>query len=161
MPSDLSTIDLATLNVCREVVVASLRNQCCQWEQQSQDAVTNGNLSSAVMLEHWAFAAEFLATTASTEISALFAQVFDARFEVISRGKQDSVLDARTCDTRESCASVKYKMQDPADHLQELVRYQSCQIVDLVPKCNIRQHPAPEVFECFLDSTCSARSHQS
>ena len=94
MPSDLSTIDLATLNVCCEVVVASLRNQCCQWEQQSQDAVANGNLSTAQMLEHWAFAAEFLATTASTEISALFAQVFDARFEVISRGKQDSVLDA-------------------------------------------------------------------
>jgi len=94
MPSDLSTIDLATLNVAREVIVAALRNHVCQWEQQSVDAAADGRLSNAVMLEHWAFAAEFLATTASTEISALFAQVFDARFEVISKGNQDSVLDA-------------------------------------------------------------------
>jgi hypothetical protein len=94
MNSDLSTLDLATLHAARGVVVAALRNHVCQWEQQSIDAAADGRLSNAVMLEHWAFAAEFLATTASTEISALFAQVFDARFEVISRGKQDSVLDA-------------------------------------------------------------------
>ena len=94
MNSDLSTLDLATLHAARGVVVAALRNHVCQWEQQSVDAAADGRLSNALMLEHWAFAAEFLATTASTEISALFAQVFDARFEVISRGKQDSVLDA-------------------------------------------------------------------
>jgi hypothetical protein len=94
MNSDLSTLDLATLHAARNVVVAALRNHVCQWEQQSIDAAADGRLSNALMLEHWAFAAEFLATTASTEISALFAQVFDARFEVISRGKQDSVLDA-------------------------------------------------------------------
>ena len=94
MNSDLSTLDLATLHAARNVVVAALRNHVCQWEQQSVDAAADGRLSNAVMLEHWAFAAEFLATTASTEISALFAQVFDARFEVISKGNQDSVLDA-------------------------------------------------------------------
>jgi hypothetical protein len=36
------------------------------------DAAANGRLSNALMLEHWAFAAEFTATTVSTEISVLF-----------------------------------------------------------------------------------------
>ena len=79
MPSDLSTIDLATLNVAREVIVASLRNQCCQWEQQSADAVADGNLSTAQMLEHWAFSANLLASTVGNEFSNLFSQVLDAR----------------------------------------------------------------------------------
>ena len=79
MPSDLSTIDLATLKVAREVVVTSLRNQCCQWEQQSADAVADGNLSSAVMLEHWAFSADLLASTVGNEFSTLFVQALDAR----------------------------------------------------------------------------------
>lgn len=94
MHSDSSTFVLTALHAVRSVVVASPCNHVCQWEQQSFDTAADGRLSIALMLEHWAFAAEFLATTASTEISALFAQVFDARFEVISRGKQDSVLDA-------------------------------------------------------------------
>ena len=79
MPSDLSTIDLATLNVAREVIVASLRNQCCQWEQQSADAIADGNLSTAQMLEHWSFCADLLATTVSIEFSTLFGQALDAR----------------------------------------------------------------------------------
>ena len=49
MPSDLRSIDLATLNIAREVIVASLRNHVCQWEQQSSDAVADGRLSNAVM----------------------------------------------------------------------------------------------------------------
>jgi hypothetical protein len=53
-------------------------NQCCQWEQQSSDAAADGRLSSALMLEHWAFAAELLAGTISTEISTLFGQALDA-----------------------------------------------------------------------------------
>jgi len=57
MPSDLSTIDLATLNAAQGVIVTALRNQCCQWEQDSADAIADGHLSNAVMLEHWAFAA--------------------------------------------------------------------------------------------------------
>ena len=79
MPSDLSTIDLATLNIAREVIVTSLRNQCCQWEQQSADAVADGNFSSAQMLEHWSFCADLLATTVSIEFSTLFGQALDAR----------------------------------------------------------------------------------
>jgi capsid protein len=60
------------------------------------DAAADGRLSIALMLEHWAFAAEFLATTAttaSTAFSALFAQVFDARFGAIIKVNQDAVLD--------------------------------------------------------------------
>jgi hypothetical protein len=53
-------------------------NQCCQWKQQSSDAAADGRLSSALMLEHWAFAAELLAGTISTEISTLFGQALDA-----------------------------------------------------------------------------------
>ena len=79
MPSDLSTIDLATLNIAREVIVASLRNQCCQWEQQSADAVAEGNLSTAQMLENWAFSADLLASTVGNEFSTLFVQALDAR----------------------------------------------------------------------------------
>jgi hypothetical protein len=70
---------LATLNIAREVIVASLRNQCCQWEQQSADAVADGNLSSAQMLENWAFSANLLASTVGNAFSTLFSQVLDAR----------------------------------------------------------------------------------
>ena len=42
MPADLSSIDLATLNAVHQVIVAALRNQCCQWEQDSADAVADG-----------------------------------------------------------------------------------------------------------------------
>jgi hypothetical protein len=38
MPTDLSAIDLATLNAAQGVIVAALRDQCCQWENQSADA---------------------------------------------------------------------------------------------------------------------------
>ena len=33
MPSDLSTLDLATINAAQGVIVAALRDRCCQWEQ--------------------------------------------------------------------------------------------------------------------------------
>jgi hypothetical protein len=72
MTCDLRSIDLATLSVAREVIVDAIQNQVIDWERQSQDAVANGNLSNALLLEHWAFAAEFTATTVSTEISVLF-----------------------------------------------------------------------------------------
>ena len=39
MLADLTTIDLITLNVSKNVIVAAIRNQCCQWEQESADAV--------------------------------------------------------------------------------------------------------------------------
>lgn len=95
MPSELSTIDLATLNIAHEVIVASLRNQCCQWEQQSADSVTNGNLSSAQMLENWAFSADLLASTVGAEFSNLFVQALDARMNWKSaiRSVEQQLLD--------------------------------------------------------------------
>jgi hypothetical protein len=33
MPSDLSTLDLATINTAQGVIVASIRHQCCQWDK--------------------------------------------------------------------------------------------------------------------------------
>ena len=95
MPTDLSVIDLATLNAAQGVIVAALRNQCCQWEQQSVDAAANGRLSNALMLEHWAFAADLLAGVVSTEFSTLFAQTLDTRFHLSStRSVGDQLLDA-------------------------------------------------------------------
>ena len=98
MPTDLTAIDLATLNTAQGMIVAALRNQCCQWEQQSSDAAAEGRLSSALMLEHWAFAAELLAGVVSTEISKLFSQVVDARMNwgITTQSVGDQLLDALT-----------------------------------------------------------------
>ena len=97
MPTDLSAIDLATLNAVQGLIVAALRNQCCQWEQQSSDAATEGRLSNALMLENWAFAADLLAGLVSTEVSALFGQALDARLTWSStRSDGDQLLDALT-----------------------------------------------------------------
>jgi len=90
MPTDLSTIDLATLNAVQGVIVAALRNQCCQWEQQSIDAAADGRASNALMLENWAFAADLLAGVVSAEVSSLFGQAL-ARVPAVgvnSRGPQ-------------------------------------------------------------------------
>lgn len=98
MPTDLSAIDLATLNAVQGVIIAALRNQCCQWEQQSCDAAADGRLSSALMLENWAFAADLLAGSVRTEISSLFGQALDARMTWSSgtRSVGDQLLDALT-----------------------------------------------------------------
>jgi len=97
MPTDLSTIDLATLNAVQGVIVAALRNQCCQWEQQSIDAAADGRLSNALMLENWAFAADLLAGVVSTEVSSLFGQALNARMNWSStRSVGDQLLDALT-----------------------------------------------------------------
>lgn len=99
MPTDLSTIHLATLNAAQGVIVAALRNQCCQWEQESSDAAADGRLSNAVMLEHWAFAADVLASKVSGEFTALFSKALDARFHLSStsnRSVGDQLLDALT-----------------------------------------------------------------
>jgi len=97
MTTDLTAIDLATLNAVQGVIVASLRNQCCQWEQQSIDAAADGRLSNALMLENWAFAADLLAGVVSTEVSSLFSQALDARMNWSStRSVGDQMLDALT-----------------------------------------------------------------
>ena len=97
MPTDLSTIDLATLNAVQGVIVSALRNQCCQWEQQSSDAAADGRLSNALMLENWAFAADLLAGVVSAEVSSLFGQALNARMNWSStRSVGDQLLDALT-----------------------------------------------------------------
>ncbi|MCP9916933.1 hypothetical protein [Cyanobium sp. ATX 6F1] len=97
MPSDLSTIDLATLNAAQGVIVAAIQNHCCLWEQESTDAAADGQLSKALMLEHWAFAADLLASTVSSEFASLFVQVLDVRFSELSnpcRSVEEQILDA-------------------------------------------------------------------
>jgi hypothetical protein len=98
MPTDLSSIDLATLSAAQGVIVAAIRQRCCQWEQDSADAIADGRLSNAVMIEHWAFAADLLASVVSTEFSALFGKALDARrnFRNTTRSVGNQLLDALT-----------------------------------------------------------------
>jgi len=100
MPTDLSTIDLATINATQQVIVSTIRDKVCQWEQESCDAAADGNLSTAVMVKHWAFAADLLATTVSSEFTNLFCQSVTARFGDLSatthRSVGDQLLDALT-----------------------------------------------------------------
>ena len=98
MPSDLSTLDLATINAVQGAVVASIRHQCCQWEQESADAIGDGRLSNALMLEHWSFAANLLAHQVTTTFTALFAQTLDAQLNrgTTARSIKDQLLDAMT-----------------------------------------------------------------
>jgi hypothetical protein len=94
MPTDLSAIDLGTLNAAQGVIVAAIQNQCSQWEQQSADAAADSRLSNALMLEHWAFAADLLAGVVSSEFSTLFGRALDARFHLNStRSVGDQLLD--------------------------------------------------------------------
>ena len=98
MPTDLTAIDSATLNAVQGVIVSALLNQCCQWEQQSIDAAADGRLSNALMLEHWAFAADLLASKVGSEFSTLVNQSLDARLNWSSttRSVGDQLLDALT-----------------------------------------------------------------
>jgi len=97
MPTELTAIDLATLNAVQGVIVAALRNQCCQWEQESSDAAADGRLSNAQMLENWAFAADLLVGVVSSEVSSLFSQAVDARMNWSStRSVGDQLRDALT-----------------------------------------------------------------
>ena len=97
MTCDLRSIDLATLSIAREVIVDAIQNQVIDWERQSQDAVADGNLSNALLLEHWAFSAELLATSVGTEFGNLFIKALDARFGILSatnHSAEDQILDA-------------------------------------------------------------------
>lgn len=78
--SELNRLDLSTINAVQRAVVAAIRNQCCQWEQESADAVLEGRLSNALMLEHWSFAAFLLSDLASREMSTLFSTVLELQF---------------------------------------------------------------------------------
>ena len=91
----LPSIDLATLNAAQGVIVAALRDQCCQWEQQSSDAAADGRLSNALMLEHWAFAADVLASKVGSEFTALFSKALNAQINGSSiRSVEEQMLDA-------------------------------------------------------------------
>ena len=97
MPSDLSALDLATLSAAESAMVAILRSKTCQWEQDADDAVAAGNLSTALLLKHWADAADLLTLTVITEFSGFFAQAVRANFGVSTtstRSVQDQILDA-------------------------------------------------------------------
>ena len=100
MPSTLSTLDLATINAAQGVIVAALRDKCCQWEQESTDAAADGRLSNAVMVQNWAFAANLLASKVSTEFSVLFGKALDAQFgemtSTTNRSSVDQMLDVLT-----------------------------------------------------------------
>ena len=96
MSSDLSALDLATLSAAESAIVATIRSKCCQWEQDSADATAAGNLSTALLLKHWADAADLLAFIVTTEFSGFIGEVLNARFGISSvhRSPQDLVLDA-------------------------------------------------------------------
>ena len=90
----LPSIDLATLNAAQGVIVAAIRQQCCQWEQDSADAVADGRLSNALMLEHWSFAADVLASKVTSEFTALFTKALKAQINGGStRSVEEQVLD--------------------------------------------------------------------
>jgi hypothetical protein len=97
-PTDCSKLDLATINAAQSVIVASIRHQCCQWEQESADAIGDGRISNALMLEHWSFAADLLAHQVATTFTALFAQTLDAQLNrgTTTRSIQDLLVDAMT-----------------------------------------------------------------
>ena len=95
MPTDLSAVDLATLNSTRALMVSALQRQTCLWEQQSADAVTEGHLSSALMFQHWAFASDLLSTIIGTEFTRLTSAVVSAQFPgTAMRSPQEQALDA-------------------------------------------------------------------
>ena len=81
MPTDFSTIDLATLNAAQGVMVAALRDRCCQCDQDSADAALDGNFSTAATIQQWAIAADLLLNTISIEFSVLFSKALTARFD--------------------------------------------------------------------------------
>jgi len=93
----LPAIDLATLNTAQGVIVSAIRQQCCQWEQESIDAVADGRLSNALMLEQWSFAADLVASKVGSEFTALFAKALNAQINGNStRSAQEQMLDALT-----------------------------------------------------------------
>jgi hypothetical protein len=93
-----STVDLATLTAAQEQIVAALRDQCCQWEQDSTDAAADGRLVNALMLEHWAFAANLMAGMVSSKFSALIGDALNAQIHWHSnaRSVEEQMLDVLT-----------------------------------------------------------------
>lgn len=78
--SDLNSLDLATINAAQSVIAAAIENQICKWEQESADAAADGRLINALMLDHWAFAAQLLRGITTSELTALFGKVADVQW---------------------------------------------------------------------------------
>jgi len=66
------------------VVVSDLRNHGCQGEQESADAVVEGCLSKAQMLQNWAYAGERLAGSVTSEITGSFRSVTEQALDAYS-----------------------------------------------------------------------------
>lgn len=73
------TVEMRTINAATKAVVEAIHCSVCQWEQQSQDAIQEGNLTSALMYKNWAFAADLMAKTAATSLSNLMIDSYDRR----------------------------------------------------------------------------------
>jgi len=99
-------LDLATLNVAREVVAKALQNQVCTWEQDADDAAAQGDYRSAQQFKDWAFAGDIAVHTASMAVGALILDTLDALSVVedarivqlpeVQRSAHDRFLDALT-----------------------------------------------------------------
>jgi len=98
MPSEFTSIDLATLNTAQGAMVTALRGKVCQWERDSADAALDGNFSTAATIQQWAIAADLLLSTISIEFSVLFSKALTARFDdqrsIAHYSVANQVLDA-------------------------------------------------------------------
>lgn len=94
MENHFAILDLETISTAEEVILTALQNQVTQWEQDAQDAIAEGQLTTAQQFQNWSFAANLLATTASIEISALMGKVLNARFgDGTQRPLAEQILD--------------------------------------------------------------------
>jgi hypothetical protein len=69
-----TTLDITTIHAATNAVVQAMESAVCQWEQQCEDAVQDGNLTIALMYRNWAFAADLMAKTAVSTLSTLMVQ---------------------------------------------------------------------------------------
>lgn len=96
-------LDLATINAVQTVVVDSIRNKVCQWEQNALDAAKAGDFRSAQLYKDWAVAADLVAGTASSVCTAVFLDALEShplipdqrKVELprINRSSRDLALD--------------------------------------------------------------------
>jgi hypothetical protein len=87
-----ATLDLPTINAATRAVVEAIQSAVCQWEQQSQDAAHDGNLSSALMYQNWAFAADLMAKTATTKLTNLLVDAYDQQNPQVTISITESAL---------------------------------------------------------------------
>lgn len=77
-------LDMPTIHAATKVVVEAMQSAVCQWEQQSQDAAHDGNLTAALMYKNWAFSADLMAKTAATSLTNLMVQAYDQKHPQVS-----------------------------------------------------------------------------